>query len=234
MNKGSTVIMLVALLFIAGCEGTLPQKGHTIIDWVDFVKINDIQYHASYSAVIADETFIGEKIGEVAFNVDDNITNPSYDIKNGDAAYLEEGTNLYLVKAMPGYIAVKDPYKINGYKLYLNKDYVSRDVPLHFKNIDMTTVTKIEIYDGAREPQLLNALSDQEDVSALVDILANGEVTSRYTPNTSKGDPDRYQIIFYHSMPIAYYNTLFNDGEEWYGYDSDTAILSDDISKFVE
>ncbi len=102
---------LAALVLLSACGGK------TLIDWADFVKLNDTSY-ISDGDVIPKE-YVGDKIGEVTGNVPGEIDGEySSDLeKNGDAAFLPVGTELYAVKGYPSgdYVAAL----VDGqYKLY--------------------------------------------------------------------------------------------------------------------
>ena len=90
-------ILLICSLIMVSCNSISQPFSHTIIDWVDFVKINGKEYEALYSVIIADPKNIGEKIGEVKFKVSDNVSNPSYRTKDGDAAFWNKGTEIFSV-----------------------------------------------------------------------------------------------------------------------------------------
>ncbi len=82
--------------------GKKPTDGcNAIIDWVDFLKINDIMYdHNDEGTKEVTEGQIGDKIGEVAYMLNDHACT-GHVAKNGDAAYLPVGTAIY---------------ELNGYK----------------------------------------------------------------------------------------------------------------------
>src|SRR5690606_32761572 len=103
------LVVIFYVLFLAGCNGgsAFPNTNHqTVIDWVDFIHFNDKMYDGLYSVVIADQSHIGEEIGEVKFKVSENVFDSSYQTKNGDAAFWEKDTKLYAVKGKPSLIAV--------------------------------------------------------------------------------------------------------------------------------
>jgi hypothetical protein len=68
-----------------------------IIDWVDFLMINDIHYGAEQQ-IGNQSTQKGKKLGEVQYRVADNVTCTDYQTKNGDAAFLQEGTEIYEIQ----------------------------------------------------------------------------------------------------------------------------------------
>lgn len=66
-----------------------------IIDWIDALKINDIQYFAlPYGSYTVEENMKGEVVGEVSFEMDGNACS-DHQMQNGDAAYLDKGTEVY-------------------------------------------------------------------------------------------------------------------------------------------
>ncbi|RLQ92229.1 hypothetical protein [Planomicrobium sp. Y74] len=66
-----------------------------IIDWIDALKINDIQYYAlPYGTYTVEENMKGEVIGEVLFEMDNKACS-DHQMQNGDAAYLEVGTEIF-------------------------------------------------------------------------------------------------------------------------------------------
>jgi hypothetical protein len=52
-------LFIILLIVLTGCRST-PFDGHSVIDWVDFIKWDCIEYDGIYSGVLADEKYIGE------------------------------------------------------------------------------------------------------------------------------------------------------------------------------
>lgn len=140
--KRMGIVMLLAVL-LTGCR-TTPFDRHTIIEWVDFIKWDGIEYNGIYSAVISDENYIENKLGKTKFKVADNVTNPNYKIKDGDAAFHEKGTEVFTIKGYPNFIAVKDSDVINGYRVYFSRDKLEYE--WHFKDMPIEKVHLVEIY----------------------------------------------------------------------------------------
>ena len=66
-----------------------------IIDWVDVLKINDIQYSALWNESIpVEENMKGDVVGEVSYQMDGNACS-NHQMQNGDAAFLEVGTEVF-------------------------------------------------------------------------------------------------------------------------------------------
>ncbi|SES01348.1 hypothetical protein SAMN04487944_11518 [Gracilibacillus ureilyticus] len=228
-------LLLISFLLLAGCQisgGNNSGSTHsnTIIDWVDFLKWDDQEYSGIHSAVITDEQFIGEKVGEVQFNVNENVSNPSYQTRNGDAAYLDKGTDIYEVKGISGMLAVPSDYSINGYKLYYSQN--SFDYQWHFEDIVMEEVEKIEIYQEQNNV-IISSISNAEKMNEFLDLLVNSEKNPVYEPKTKNGDPDRYSMVFYTGDAFAYQQYLSYDGENYYWHPWDTAVVSGDIAEFL-
>lgn len=213
---------------LTGCRST-PFDIHTVIDWVDFIKWDGKEYNGIHSAVLTNESYVGEKIGEVRFRVADNVTNPNYKTKNGDAAFHEKGTEILAIKEHPYLIAIASDESINGYRLYYSNDDL--EYQWHFKDMPLNQVQTIQIY---QENALLSEWSSESDVKRFLGLLENSEPNSAFQPNTDKGDPAYYDMIFYTNGPISYRFNLQYDGTTYFWYPWDTNILSEEIGSFLQ
>lgn len=90
----------VALMMAAACQ--LPGSSSTCtaqIDWVNFIQVGSTQYVAGpQSSTAVQESDLGPVHSHVKFKVSGNVCDPSYELKDGDAAFLEAGTPIYEVK----------------------------------------------------------------------------------------------------------------------------------------
>ncbi len=100
---GATLALLLASTLVAqtGCSQATDRvdEGNVFIDWVDFIRFNDILYVRK--VVVPLDAFAEEDLvyfDRVQFKVAGNVSDPSYRIKNGDAAFLEEGTLIYSIR----------------------------------------------------------------------------------------------------------------------------------------
>ncbi|MDF2065178.1 hypothetical protein [Bacillus sp. Cr_A10] len=225
-------ILLICSLIMVSCNSISQPFSHTIIDWVDFVKINGKEYEALYSVIIADPKNIGEKIGEVKFKVSDNISNPSYRTKDGDAAFWNKGTEIFSVIDREDLIAIQDKNSINGYRIYYSRSEDS-NFNYHYKDINLESINKIELYEG-NNPILINSLEDETEINDLLSILNEGTVSASFSPNTTHGDPATYQIVLYGEEEIGYYYSLFFDGNVWFWHPWDTSIVSNEIELYFK
>ncbi len=73
-----------------------------MIDWVNFVEVGSTQYVAGpESARTLQQSDLGPVYAHVKFKVSGNVCDPSYRLKDGDAAFLEPGTAIYQVTGHP-------------------------------------------------------------------------------------------------------------------------------------
>jgi len=112
-RRVKALFVLLIMLTAAGCTKA-PCAG--IIEWIDFLKINNIKYYHNDDGT--KEVTIeqrGDKLGEVSYMLNGNACTDHVE-KNGDAAFLPIGTGIY---AMKGYksgfrvIADNKIYQVN-------------------------------------------------------------------------------------------------------------------------
>ncbi|MEH7613721.1 hypothetical protein [Gottfriedia acidiceleris] len=222
---------IILPLLLVACRFT-PSESQSIIDWVDFVRWNGVEYYGIQSGILANEDFIDEKVGEVKFRVADHVTNPSYKIKDGDAAFHEKGTEIFSIKDNPELIALKDKTAINGYRIYYAKG--TTDYKWYFKDVPIEIVDLIEIYQSySTSAKKIYEIKDKEKIVNFLDILKNGKEDSNFQPNNANKNPTQYEIILYTDEPIAYkYNMEFG-GINCCWHPWVTSILSNEIGKFI-
>jgi hypothetical protein len=97
------VVVLVSLLLTAACQ--LPGSSPTCnaqIDWVNFIQVGATQYVAGpQGPTVLQESDLGPVYAHVKFKVSGNVCDPSYRLKDGDAAFLDAGTPIYQVNGQP-------------------------------------------------------------------------------------------------------------------------------------
>jgi hypothetical protein len=95
------IASIVATLFIAAaCQlpGAHAGCSNVAIDWVNFIQVGSTQYVAGAdSTAQLKESDLGPVYAKVKFKVKDNVCDPSYRLKDGDAAFLAPGTPIYRV-----------------------------------------------------------------------------------------------------------------------------------------
>lgn len=230
MRKIFSLCLLVMFILI-GCRSPLHQN--VVIDWVDFVKWNGVEYDGIFNGVLADESFLDKKIGEVKFRVADHVSDPEYKTKDGDAAFHEKGTPIYSIKGEPNIIAVKSSDAIRGYSVYYSRE--GKKYRWLFQDMPVEKVNKIEIYQlqPSNTMERLTELNNSEQISHFIQLFKNSKESPNFQPNTEKGDPLFYRVVFYTDEAIAYLQNMQYDGYAYYWFPNETAILSNEIQAFL-
>ncbi|MGZ4123208.1 MAG: hypothetical protein ACXVOI_08355 [Tumebacillaceae bacterium] len=187
--------LLMTAFVLAGCEPK--SQTTTIIDWADFINLNGASYQLVYDAAIRDPSFVQEQVGEVKFKVADNVTDPQYKIKNGDAAFWQPGTKIYAIKNYPKheYVAIPSDKAVNGYKIYAS-DASTAPKRLTFASLPRNQVTKVQIYSENEQKELHG-----KQVQDLFVILDQGKPTS---DNIKYDGAKQYKLVFQTEDPLAY------------------------------
>ncbi len=86
------IFIMVLILSLTGCT----QRPMVEVEWVDFINHNNITYMAT--KFTSSNEMIESEIGKTLFNVSENIHDPEYKTKEGDAAFLPVGTPIYKLK----------------------------------------------------------------------------------------------------------------------------------------
>lgn len=236
MRMGSRVLIcFIFVLVLIGCTKDWNPMRHTIIDWVDFVKLEGGTYQALYGVVLSDPGLVtGEVAGKVKFHVDENVTNPSYETKEGDAAFLEEGTKLYVIQGLDptSYLAVKDDTKVGGYKLYGNEDLVDLR-RFSYDKLVASQVSQIEIYEGYDGTKRIKGI-EGEEVLELMELLSSGVKNEEYRPSVSEGDPAAVRLVFDDGDPILQEHLVMKDDVHYYWHADGLTLLDDEVGRYVQ
>lgn len=242
-NKGGDILKkkLVAIMMLAlfvftttACSdlsSLTGSKEDVIIDWVDFVKYKDQEYNAAYELVISNETFVEKKpIGKISFKVANVITDPGYETKNGDAAFLNKGTQIYAIKGISSeeLIAVKSEDATNGYRLYLSREH-RKSYAAFFDEMDANKITSIEII---RDENIITQLEDTRK-NTFIALLKGGLNMENFVPDLTKGEPDTYHFVMYTADAISYQFDLYDDHKQFYFNPNETRILDEAVREFV-
>ncbi|MCA1322312.1 hypothetical protein LC085_20755 [Bacillus tianshenii] len=105
------VLISVFTMLLSSCSNFNSIRGcpDAEIEWIDMVMINDIKYEHHFPEP-GDENIpidfeIGRELGKVDYKMADSACS-NHNMKNGDAAYLEEGTAIYEIKGYPTALVV--------------------------------------------------------------------------------------------------------------------------------
>ena len=98
LNKKAKVfigICLICIIILMGYIFRIDRFGMSKISWVDCLQINGIKYYSDFNRSPIESSLISRKIGEVKFNISQNVNNANYRFRNSDATYLDIGTEIY-------------------------------------------------------------------------------------------------------------------------------------------
>ena len=170
--------------------------GAAVIDWIDFVKLDGITYVADLTA--RGETVaaaaVGPLYGRVVCKVADNVTEPGYELQDGDAAFLPPGTKVYAI----------DGYEV-GFRLAARRDgqwlvYEADTVPDAKQGSDLLDIRGRVVYiginsvrDGTSE---LAAIRNPKRVNELVEMVLASPVDQNREP--TNGDYERQRFVAFH------------------------------------
>lgn len=117
-NKLAVIVIAFVILIILGYIFRIDRFGLGYeIDYVDCIFINNQLYTSGLnpdSRIPVDAALVSQKIGEVKFTLLNNVHSPYYINRNGDASFLDIGTEIYSIKSQSNAVAVKinDQYYI--------------------------------------------------------------------------------------------------------------------------
>jgi hypothetical protein len=225
VHKGMTMLLpalFAVILLLSGCNSNgSPEKSaiiehNTIIDWVDFLKLNNISYTGSWQAALTDPSKLGEEIGKVAFQVADHVHDPHYITKDGDAAFLAIGTVVRAISDYPNHeiVAVQDAHAIGGYKLYV-EDGKQKELGLTFEEAVHKKITQVSFYpmDSAGKPIVELKNGSQLFLISLMQTAAQDQTL--HTQTASK-NPVYYRLVMNSGSAIGYVDTIYKDGNHYY------------------
>lgn len=192
--KSLIFLLISVVIIISGCSYVVSPKSHVIIDWVDFIKVNDITYQAVHSELGRElqEDDLDGNYTTTTFKVSGNIFDSSYRNKNGDAAFLDEGTLIYKVKGYnPNFrLAAKRENEIILYEsdnipdAKTGADYF--DISGKVKYISINSEV-----DGTTE---LARIEEPENVNKLINLLLSAPVKDDQINGT---EGTRYFLAFH-------------------------------------
>ncbi|MDQ0897653.1 MULTISPECIES: hypothetical protein [unclassified Paenibacillus] len=233
INKGRTTALFTILaifLLTAGCENipatgsatsqiTSPpteQENKTIIDWVDFLKLNGISYTYSWQAALTDPSMLGDEISKIAFQVADNVNDVHYATKDGDAAFLPIGTVVYAIKDYPNgeIVAVQDFHAIGGYKLYVEEDKKNK-LGLTFEEAVQNKIIKAAFYPmGGEETPILELKNGSQ--TFLMDLLHRAAQEPTVDINQEVANSVYYSFVMDTGAAIGYVDRIYRNGNKYY------------------
>lgn len=195
----SIIIIMLSLVACSSGDNSNPsneeggsKSGIIKIDWVDFIVLNDINYHRAYLEDFnLEKDKVGKVIGKVEFNVANNIDNPKYEVKNGDAAFLEKGTKIYKLMDYSTNFRVA-VYTNNEWIIYQADSNPNAKMGEDLLDIN-NKVTRIGINSETDGKTELASINDKATINRLVELVLNAKVNQ----NNDNYNGERYFIKFY-------------------------------------
>ncbi len=181
------ILSIILVLPLGGCT-----SGPKIafIEWVDFIKLNNITYIRVHQDVPVNKDDVSP-YSEVNFRVAGNIENPNYKTKNGDAAFLEAGTPVY---SLSGYAPTFRLVAEKSQGLYV---YEADTNPQARKGSDLNDIGGKVEYIGINSrtdaKTELASIKDQAQVTELVEMVLEAPVNQK----SSKTGSEQYFLEFH-------------------------------------
>ncbi len=200
-----------------------------IVDWADIVKFEGITYLAASEAGGVGRPLkkedLGPKFAEVRHKLQDNVNDPAYETKNGDAGFLEPGTPVYEVEGYdPSFrLAAYDAYggkTLTLYEVMSNpkakeaSDYLDIEGKVRYIDIE-AEVRFIEPRRGKGRVELAT-IRDREQVRSLVSMVM--EAPLEVEPGSFDDNGKVYFIAFHLEDGTASVQTYYADeGKMYFG-----------------
>lgn len=205
--KGYSIIIIIitalisASLCLSACS-SLP--GFASIDWVDFIKLNDITYVYVYKVDSIDAGSL-LPFEEVKFKVSDNITNSRYKIKNGDAAYITAGTRIY---SLEGYSTNFRLAVIKEHKLLVYEADTNPGAQMGGDLLDIGgKVNYISINSNTDGTTILASIKDQTQIDDLVQMILAAQINQ----TINKTGSQQYFLEFHFKDGTASHRVYWQD-----------------------
>ena len=191
--RSTTPALLVVLLSFFGLVScTSPNTQNVAIDWVNFIRFGGITYLAAPAKPgrPLTESDLGPVFATVTFKLEGNVQNPGYQIRDGDAAFLDAGTKVYTVN---GY---NPAFRLVAHKNNAVTLYEADTNPRARKGADLLDIGGKVLYIGIVSDQdgvtELGAIKDSKRVAKLVTLVLEAPVDQN-----RQGGNRRYFIAFH-------------------------------------
>ncbi len=118
--KFSIIVVILTVLFLVGYLLRVDRFGLAQVDYVDCIYFNQQLYYSGINPMERTEIgaeFVTEEIGTIRFKLSGNVHSTYYCLRNGDATFLDPGTELFTVESDPDAIAVAIDGKFYLYQL---------------------------------------------------------------------------------------------------------------------
>lgn len=163
--------------------------GAVQIEWVDSVQFDGIRYlaqgmyGASEANSIKDEN-LGAVFSTVKFKVSGNVSDPGYQMKDGDATFLDVGTEMYVVKGYQSWfrLAAHSRGTIILYEVNWNPK-AKRGANLLDVDGKVHSISVNSEQDGVTE---LAVIKDHQEIATLIMMIDNAPVSTQHSSRRAK------------------------------------------------
>lgn len=168
------------------------RQGGAHLDYLDSVRLNGVTYLAYpvRAGGTLDEKHLGPAYGTVRCTLSESVTDPEYEMRDGDAAYLDVGTTVYTVTGFSAQfrLAARRDGRIVVYEVETNPNARRPSDVLDIAG----RVTGVSIHNSIDAGKVAT-IEDAPTVARLVDAVLGGTVdTSWRLP----AEGDRYFVAF--------------------------------------
>jgi hypothetical protein len=210
MPRALSTLLLIALLSACGDgsriggnpAGAPPPAacpsggGSAVIDWVDFVKLEGTSYSSDHAYGEVTQEDLGEVLARTRCKLADVVTDPRYRSQDGDAGYLEPGTE---IRELVGY----DP----GFRVSARRDgewviYEADESPDASVGRDLLDiegrVEYISVNSAKDGTTQLGTIRDPEEVTDLVGMVSIAPVDQGRRPQDDEFDEQLFVEFHLH------------------------------------
>jgi len=195
--RGALVLVLVLVTWVGLLSCGIPASSGTAqVDWVNFINFKGITYVGDplNQGRALQESDLGPQFAKVTFKVSGNITTIGYQARDGDAAFLNAGTQVYTVKGYQPTFRLAAHGTNDHNRLVLFEADTNPSAKKGSDLLDIAgKVLSISVnseQDGKTE---IAAILDPKQVAALVALV----LTAPVDQNRSPQDEPQYFIAFH-------------------------------------
>jgi len=228
LKKLGCYAILICCILLVGCNNVFKsiQKPNANISWVDFIQFNDKTYYSGVSSnkMKLTKEDLDKELYKVKFNVADNVHDPEYKTKNGDAAFLPVNTEIYSIKDYSSDFCLA-AYGRNR-ELVL---YVADSNPKAKKGEDLLDIKgKVESIsiNSKMDGKEITSIIDEKLINKMVDMVLKAPVDTR----RREYNDNRYFIEFHLKRGINISRCYFVD----YGELDRGIMLSKEFTEIIQ
>ncbi|NRF92951.1 hypothetical protein HQN89_18395 [Paenibacillus frigoriresistens] len=156
------------------------------------------------------------------FKVEGNVLDSEYNIKDGDAAFLEKGTAIFELIGYPNWevVAVVDLFGVNGYRIF-----VEQNKQFNFGQPAEEKVKKVQIAEVDQQGKEVIADLSWGSASFFMSVLNRSVQSDSFIPSRVLGHSKSYQLLLDTGEVIGYKSYIYFDGDHYYTQEGNPVLL---------